>query len=195
MADLTLSLTISGQTGKIPFEPVTTTFTLTGQDGAKGPMEAKVPSSAVHGSVSLPVGGLQTQRVLLICATEAVTYEINGSGLVEDLGKGGFVVLPGNPVATVLTFGGNGSTDAQVTVLQLGDAGTPTSGVGGAAYVKRIAAAAAQTLFTLDDIPAKPASVLLWVDGAEVDTFTIATNVLTWTGAALSGGERFVVAY
>lgn len=119
-SSLTLTLTVTGTTGKAPLTPFEVTYALTGQDGALGPQAVKVPQAAAVNTVVAQVPTLTEQSALLIATDEQVTYQINSDGVNRVIRQGGFAVHPGNPVVTALKFGGNGSKDAAVTIFQLG---------------------------------------------------------------------------
>ena len=119
-SSLTLALTISGEIGSITLEPETLTYALTGQDAGLGPQALKVPAGAAAKSVAAKVAAMSQQGVLLIFTDKEVTYEINGDGEDRTIKEGAFAIHPGGPTATALAFGGNGSTDADVTIFQLG---------------------------------------------------------------------------
>jgi hypothetical protein len=119
-SSVTLALTVSGQVGKAPLEPTTQTFALSGMTAAVGPQAVKVPAAAAAATIDVCVVPMTTQRLLLIQTDEEVTYQINTDGINRVIEKGGFAVHPGDPVVTALAFGGNGQTDAEVTVYQLG---------------------------------------------------------------------------
>lgn len=119
-SSLKLSLTVTGQVGKVPFQAFTAEYELTGQTAGLGPQELVVPSGAAPASVDAQVPTLAAQNVLFICTDDEVTYQLNSDAVNRTIRKGGFVIHAGDPVITALAFGGNGSTDASVTIIQLG---------------------------------------------------------------------------
>lgn len=119
-SSLTLGLTISGQVGRVVLEPVTQTFALSGMTASGGPQSIKVPAGAAAATIDACVAAMTEQKVLLILTDEEVTYQINGDLVNRTIEKGGFAIHPGNPIVTALAFGGNGQTDAEVTVVQVG---------------------------------------------------------------------------
>ncbi len=119
-SSLKFALTVSGQVGKVPLEAFTVTYDLSGLDASLGPQDLKVPSAAAAASVAAQVPTMTSQSVLFICTDEEVTYQLNGDGTDRTIRKGGFAIHPGDPAITALAFGGNGSTDAAVSILQAG---------------------------------------------------------------------------
>ncbi len=119
---ITLDLTINGVIGQITLVPKTLQFVLSGQEAGLGPQAIKVPAAAVAASVSAQVPTISTkQGLLLIHASEEVTYQINGDLVDRTIAKDSFAAHPGDPIVTTLAFGGNGSTDAEVTIFHLGN--------------------------------------------------------------------------
>lgn len=194
MSTLTLDLTISGEIGKFKIEPVTVQYQVSGQDAATGPKAIQVPAAAAPGSVSVLTEPMASQSLLLICTDEEVTYRLNGDGVDRTIKAAGFAIHPGGPVITQLDFGGNGSTNANISIYQLGVPGTPIASVGGALIVEpEQAAINGQTVFNLTQIPTNPAALLVFRDGAldPVGDWVVVGSVATFTpGAAFTGGER-----
>ena len=120
MSDIKLSLSVTGQVGKVPLELFTVEYELTGQSAGLGPQELAVPQGAAAASIPAQVPTLTSQTLLFICTDEEVTYQINSDGVNRTIKKGGFAVHPGDPVVASLAFGGNGFTDAKVSIFQLG---------------------------------------------------------------------------
>ena len=199
-SSLTLTLTIAGQIGSIPIETQTLSYALSGQTAGTGPKSVNVPAAAAPGSVEVCMEPMSEQNVLVLIADKEATYELNGDGVYRTINEDGFAVLPGGPVTAELAFGGNGTNDANITMLQLGLAGAPSTAIGGAMKVESLAAATpGQTVFTLTETPANPLAVMLFIDGvmwpSTHASVTVSNNTVTWSGAALSGGERIDVAY
>lgn len=196
--EVTLALTVNGQFGKAPVGPFSVEYKLSGQTGGLGPQQVAVPAAAGPSSVSASLAGLSQQSLLFICTDNEVTFEINNDGIQRTIKATGFVILPGDPVIQSLEFGGNGATDSDVTILQLGIAGVPLTGVGGSLIVElEQIASTSQTVFTLVNTPAVPLRVLFFIDGTlqSPTVFSVAANVLTYTGPALAGGERIQVVF
>jgi hypothetical protein len=121
MSSIKIEMTISGQVGKVPLTAFQVTYELSGQDAGLGPQEIQVPAAAAAGSITAQVATMPTkQRLLLICTDEEVTYQINGDAVDRTIEKGGVAIHPGDPAVTSLLFGGNGQTDAAVTIIQMG---------------------------------------------------------------------------
>jgi hypothetical protein len=195
---LTLDLVISGTIGKFVVEPLTAQYQVSGQDAATGPKEVLVPAAAAPASVSVCLEAMSAQNLLLICSDSDVTYQLNADGTNRTINAGGFAIHPGDPVVSELAFGGNGSDDANVTIFQLGIPGLPPSGIGGAVVPEELAPATpSQPIFNLTNTPANPLRVLFFRDGAlqSFSDYSVAGNVLTWTGAAFTGGERVQVVF
>lgn len=191
-AEVTLALTVDGRFGKAPIGPFFVEYKLSGQTGGLGPQQVCVAAAAGPSSVSASLAGLSQQSLLLICTDNEVFYELNNDGVQRSIKATGFVILPGQPVVQTLEFGGNGSTDADVTILQLGTQGAPITGVGGSLIVEpEQIAGASQTAFTLVQTPAVPSKVLMFIDGTMTSTgnIVVVDNALTYSGPALSGGE------
>lgn len=195
MSALTLDLTISGSIGKFTVEPVTVQYQVSGQDAATGPKSIKIPAGAAPGSISVLTEPMETQNLLLICsADEEFTYRLNGDGIDRVVKAGGFAIHPGGPVIVQLEFGGNGTTDANVTLYQLGLSGVPIASVGGALIVEpEQTATSAQTAFTLTQIPSDPIKLLVFRDGSlePLGDWDVVGTAVTFTpGTPLGGGER-----
>lgn len=194
MSALTLDLTITGTIGKFAVDPVVVQYQVSGQDAATGPKALKVLAGAAPASVSVCLEPMVTQNLLLICTDEEITYRLNGDGVDRTVKAGGFAIHPGGPVITQLDFGGNGVTDANVTLYQLGLSGTPVASVGGAMIVEpEQTAGAAQTAFVLTQIPTNTNAFLVFRDGVldPVGDWAVVGTAATFTpGVAFSGGER-----
>lgn len=202
--EITVGFTVNGQVGKATVGPFSGSYALTGQTGALGPQQVTVPAAAGVASVAAQLAALSTQRVLFMCSDQRVTYQLNSDGVNRTIEPGAPAIHPGDPVVTSLAFGGNGSTDATVTILQLGTAGTPSTVVGGSLFTQEVAPASnpgGTPAFTLNwepppaAPPLKPVRVLVYVDGvmAAFDDYTVVGTTLTWTGTtsgALAGSER-----
>lgn len=183
---LTLELTVSGQLGKFPLSKEKITFVTSGK-ALTGPKVVPVPAAAPAASVSVALEGMSQQLVLVLCATERITYQINGDGVNREIAEGAFAVHPGNPVITRLSLGGNGLTDAEVSIFQVGKEGTPPTPPPAAAANSLhlfTPVTAGQTVFTLPSIPANPGATVLFIAGvmytAVSGFFTLVGNTLTW---------------
>lgn len=123
---LTLQLTVSGQLGQFPITKEVTSFIASGK-ALTGPKAILVPAGAAPAAINVTLEEMSRQLVLLLCATQRVTYQINNDGVNRELAEGSFAVHPGNPVITQLAFGGNGLTESEVSVFQIGNEGSPPS--------------------------------------------------------------------
>lgn len=195
---ITLALTVSGQIGKVPIEPFQASYALSGQEMATGPKEVTVSAGTSPGGYSVAVEPMSEQTLLLICSDKGITYQLNSDGINRTVGENAFAIHPGDPVVQQLAFGNAGTTDAGVTIFQLGVQGTPPSGIGGAiANTDEITATVTQTDFTLSAEPADPTKVLVFRDGAlqSFSDYTVSGTTLTWTGTPYAGGERVQIVF
>jgi hypothetical protein len=124
-SSLKLELTVSGQVGQFPFDPVTATYEVTGQEVATGPKAVRVPAGTPAGTLEVCLEPMAEQNVLLIFSDKLVTFQVNENGVDQEINAGAFAIYPGDPVATKLAFGNAGTQAASITVFQLGLQGTP----------------------------------------------------------------------
>lgn len=123
--DVTFSGSINGLTeqgGQVG--PVDIAYQLTGQkytfEAKDFPVEAAAAlpgSPRVMALPAIPVG-LQ-QSLLIIKASGAVEFTINGGVQVYTAGQGGPVVLSGDPAAVTIEFGNPNAFEVRVYVLQV----------------------------------------------------------------------------
>jgi hypothetical protein len=179
---LTLDLGISGKFGKFELDPQQFSFTAKGSV-ATGPKSIPVPPGR---AVSVALESISEQEILLICATKAVTYQVNGDGIEREINAGGFALHPGDPVVQTLRFSGNRQTESEVTYIRLGKEGTPPLIPSAAPHVLHPYAGVTlgQTVFILPTVPNNPAATLLFIEGvmysAQGGFFTLVDDTLTW---------------
>ena len=119
-----LTLDVSGSVGKATIGPFQSVYELVNESAGTGPLEFKVPPAAGPGDVKATLPPMAVQKLLFMCSDEDVTYELNRDGTQRLLPGGGFVVFPGDPVVSSLTFGNvAGARTATVTLIQIGDEG------------------------------------------------------------------------
>lgn len=210
MSDLTLKLTVSGKLGEFTLENSEYTYSLTDQTAVNGPKSFVVPANTLAGGLSRCLDPIGTQNALLVLVGStgaAALVRINGGPLDFEVQPGGFLVIPGGPVATELEFGNTNTTkDADVTVIQVGLAGTPSTAVGGSYQFENLGPAVlAQTEFPLAQTPADPDKLMFFLDrvpynaGADAEVTVVVAGAgapkVVWSGAALAGGEIVHVIY
>lgn len=185
-----LTLDVSGSVGKATIGPFTAIYELVNETAGTGPFELKVPPTADPGDVEAVLPPMAEQKLLLVLSDEDVIYELNDDGVQRVLTGGGFVILPGDPVISKLTFGNIGKIrTATITLIQIGDEGpTPPTSLVDFLLNNLGPAVAGQTVFNLTRIPNKPSSLMLFIEGIEYSEqtgfFTLVSSVLTWLPAA-----------